>query len=151
MFVTILLLDVGDLTSHKPHLVTNIDRQHQCHRPNMNNGHFGGFSNSGHFGILSNQNNRWFIDASGVITNMTVMLSKMTVVWPKWPLFYHQNDRRMTKMTVRLHKNDRYFKFTPNDRYLKKTPKWPMFMFERLHRYRGLNVLATSQATNIKC
>ena len=25
-----------------------------------------------------------------------------------------------------------------------------MFMFERLHRYRGLNVLATSQATNIK-
>ena len=56
-----------------------------------------------------------------------LFLTKMTVVWPKWPLYswlkwplvYHQNDRCMTKMTVILDQNDRF----QNDRYW---PKWPL-------------------------
>ena len=81
---------------------------------------------------------------------------------PKWPL-YDQNDRygpkwpiAITKMTViwNSHQNDRYstrqqiighfgWKWYQNDRYLKKkTLKWPLFMFERLHWCWRLNVLA---------
>ena len=56
-----------------------------------------------------------------------LFFTKMTVVWPKWPLYswlkwplvYHQNDRCMTKMTVILDQNDRY----QNDRYWLK---WPL-------------------------
>ena len=85
----------------------------------------------------------------------------MTVGWsPKWPLFFtkmiviwtnHQNDRCSSDQYYRSF----WLKIIPKWWVIIKMtvilpPKWPMFMFERLHRYRGLNVLATSQATNIK-
>ena len=97
------------------------------------------------------------------MTKMAVLfMTKMTVVRPKWPFW--------TKMTDRHHQNDRYLEFEPkwplfnaslNYRsfwlemipkwpLFEKTLKWPLFMFERLHRCWRLNVLATSQVTNIK-
>ena len=91
-----------------------------------------------------------------------LFMIKMTVVWPKWPLW--------TKMTDSHHQNDCYLEFTPKWPLFKasinyrsfwlemipkwpvfeKTQKWTLFMFERSHRYRWSNVLATSQAKNIK-
>ena len=90
--------------------------------------------------VIRYQNDRYFISKilNRCMGKMTVIfMTKMTVsLPPKWPL-YDKNDRYswpkwplpkwplLTKMTVSHHQNDRY---------LKSTPKWPLFNASKKYR-----------------
>ena len=67
------------------------------------------------------QNDRYLVPKWPLFfTKMTVVWPKWPLIlWPKWPLVHHQNDRCMTKMTDIFDQNDRY----QNDRC---QPKWPL-------------------------
>ena len=72
-----------------------------------------------------------------LVPKWPLFFTKMTVVWPKWPLFlrpkwplvHHQNDRCVTKMTVIFDQNDRY----QNDRYWLKWPLFKMTVIPKMH------------------